>query len=90
MATPGNHEVFNVLGAEVVTADGSIRNASPTENPDLFWAIRGAGPGLFCVVTKLHLKTYPLPKAIVGNTLTFAFNDLQDVRRRPRGYWPAS
>lgn len=75
----GEMSVFNILGAEVVTADGSVRTASPSENADLFWAVRGGGPGLFCVVTKLYLKAYPLPDAIVGNTLTFSFRDLPDV-----------
>ncbi len=75
----GEMSAFNILAAEVVTADGSIRIASPSENADLFWAARGGGPGLFCVVTKLYLKAYPLPGAIVGNTLTFAFRDLPDV-----------
>ena len=75
----GEMSVFNILGVEVVTADGSIRAASPSENADLYWAVRGGGPGLFCVVTKLYLKAYPLPGAIVGNTLTFAFRDLHDV-----------
>ena len=75
----GTMSVFNILAAEVVTADGAIRTASAQENPDLFWAVRGGGPGLFGVVTRLHLKVYPLPAAIVGNTLTFAFTDLVDV-----------
>jgi FAD/FMN-containing dehydrogenase len=75
----GTMSVFNILAAEVVTADGSIRTASLEENSDLFWAVRGGGPGLFGVVTKLHLKVYPLPRAIVGNTLTFPFADLEAV-----------
>jgi FAD/FMN-containing dehydrogenase len=75
----GEMSTFNIVGAEVVTADGVIRSVSARENPELFWALRGAGPGLFFVVTKLHLKAYDLPQAIVGNTLTFAFNDIEDV-----------
>lgn len=75
----GLMSTFNILAAEIVTADGSIRQASPTENPDLYWSLRGGGPGLYAVVTRLFLKTYELPRAIVHNTITFAFRDLRDV-----------
>ena len=70
---------FNILSAEIVTATGEILTAGPEEHPDLYWAIRGGGPGLFGVVTKLRLKAYPLPAAIVGNTWTFRFRDIEDV-----------
>ncbi|MEP7242716.1 MAG: FAD-binding oxidoreductase [Gammaproteobacteria bacterium] len=75
----GGMSVFNVLAAEVVTADGEVRNVSPTENPDLYWAVRGGGPGLFAVVTRLDLQAYDLPKAIVGTTLSFRFSDMAEV-----------
>jgi FAD/FMN-containing dehydrogenase len=75
----GLMSAFNILAAEVVTADGRIRHASPTENPDLYWSLRGGGPGLYGVVTQLFLKAYELPRAIVHNTITFAFRDLRDV-----------
>lgn len=75
----GLMSTFNILGAQVVTADGRIRHASATENPDLFWSLRGGGPGLYGVVTRLFLKTYELPRAIVHNTITFGFQDLPDV-----------
>lgn len=75
----GGLSVFNIKAAEVVTADGNVRMASPTENPDLYWALRGGGPGLFAVVTKFHLQLYDLPKTIAGTTLSFRFADLEDV-----------
>lgn len=34
-----------VLALEVVTADGRFIHADPQEHEDLFWAIRGGGPG---------------------------------------------
>lgn len=34
-----------ILALEVVTADGRFVHADPEENADLFWAIRGGGPG---------------------------------------------
>jgi len=38
--------VDNLLGAQIVTADGQVLHASADENPDLFWAIRGGGGNL--------------------------------------------
>lgn len=59
----------NLLSAEVVTADGQIRRASRTENPDLFWAIRGAGHN-FGVVTEFTYRLHPVGPAVFGG-LTF-------------------
>jgi FAD/FMN-containing dehydrogenase len=35
------------LSVQVVTADGKFLTASPDENDDLFYALRGGGPGMF-------------------------------------------
>ena len=42
---------------KVVTADGQLLSASKTQNPDLFWAIRGAGSN-FGIVTSATYKVY--------------------------------
>jgi FAD/FMN-containing dehydrogenase len=49
-----------LLEAEVVTADGEVRIANASTNPDLFWALKGGGGGTFGVVTRLTLKTHEL------------------------------
>ena len=59
----------NLLEAEVVTADGAVRTANAAQNPDLFWALKGGGGGTFGAVTRLTLRTHPLP-AYVGAVRT--------------------
>ena len=64
----------NLLEAEIVTADGTVRVANAFQNPDLFWALKGGGGGTFGVVTRLTLLTHELPDYIgaVGATITAA------------------
>jgi len=49
----------HVRGAEVVLADGRIVRADRENNPDLFWALRGAGANMGAV-TSLDLEAKPL------------------------------
>jgi hypothetical protein len=51
----------SLLEAEVVTADGQVRIANASTNPDLFWALKGGGGGTFGVVTRMTLRTHELP-----------------------------
>ena len=55
----------SVVSARVVTATGRVLAASATENPDLFWAIRG-GTGNFGVVTDLRFRLYPVTHVYGG------------------------
>lgn len=56
----------STLAFEVVTMDGACVYASETENPDLFWALRGGGGG-FGIVTALEIKLYPVTQVYGGN-----------------------
>ena len=49
----------NVQSLQIVTADGQVRTASASTNPDLFWACRGGGGGNFGVVTSFTFRTHP-------------------------------
>ncbi|WP_369257318.1 FAD-binding protein [Streptomyces sp. R35] len=51
----------NLLGVELVTADGTTVLATDHENAELFWALHGGG-GNFGVATALTLKLHPLPE----------------------------
>ncbi|MFJ4007146.1 FAD-binding oxidoreductase [Streptomyces sp. NPDC090023] len=53
--------------ATLVTADGKTLTADARENPDLFWALRGAGNGNFGVVTELRFTTHPAPQAVTAS-----------------------
>jgi len=50
-----------LVGAQVVLADGSVVDCDHDHEPDLFWALRGAGGGQFGVVTSLRFDTVPEP-----------------------------
>lgn len=50
----------NVASYEVVTSTGEIVTATPSQNPDLYWALRGGGNN-FGIVVKFELETFPLP-----------------------------
>lgn len=51
----------SLLEAEVVTADGVVRIANAGTNADLFWGLKGGGGGSLGVVTRVTVKTHPLP-----------------------------
>jgi FAD/FMN-containing dehydrogenase len=50
--------IDNLRRVELVTADGRLVAASESENPELFWAIRGAGAN-FGVVTMFEFELHP-------------------------------
>ncbi|KAJ9260319.1 CAZyme family AA7 [Paecilomyces variotii] len=59
-----------VLEWEVVTADGDLVTASPSENADLYWALAGGGGGTYGVVLSMTSKAYPELQTATAN-LTF-------------------
>lgn len=75
--------IDHLVGAEVVTADGRIVEASAEQNADLFWALRGGG-GNFGVVTRFDFQARPLPgiayaRYSVGDDAALALRTLRDI-----------
>ena len=62
--------VDRLVGAEVVLASGCIVTCSATSEPDLFWALRGAGHA-FGVVTKFVFRAVAQPEPVYGGTVFF-------------------
>lgn len=57
--------IDSLLAAEMVTPDGEVRLVDESNDPDLFWAIRGGG-GNFGVVTRLQYRLHPVDTVTGG------------------------
>lgn len=69
--------VDQVIGAEIVTADGRVLAANQNENADLFWALRGGG-GNFGVVTHLDFAAHRLGDVHFG-PIAYKLDDLKQL-----------
>jgi FAD/FMN-containing dehydrogenase len=57
--------IDDVLGAEVVTADGELLEVDQDTHPELFWALRGGG-GNFGVATRLRFRLHEIDEVVGG------------------------
>ena len=76
--------IDNLLAADVVLANGEFVVASPEENADLFWALRGGG-GNFGVVTSFLFRAHPLRTVIAGPML-WKMSEAADVMKWYRDF----
>lgn len=71
--------VGSIEAIEMVTSEGKMITASKTENPEYFWAARGAGCGLFAVALRYHLNLYDLPSNITCSSYYFPIGEYAAV-----------
>ncbi len=77
--------VDNVRAMDVVTAEGELVHASPEENPELFWALRG-GSGNFGVVTSFEFDLHPVGPEILAGQVVHPFEEAQAVLRQYKSF----
>ena len=75
----------NLVGADVVTADGRLVHASETENADLLWGLRG-GSSNFGIVTSFEFQLHPVGPIVLAGMLIHLMENAADVARAYRDY----
>jgi FAD/FMN-containing dehydrogenase len=69
----------NLIGAELVTADGEVLGVDDDSHPDLMWALRGGG-GNYGVVTTFTYRVHPLGN-VTGGLIAHPFEAAPEVLR---------
>ena len=69
----------SIVTVELVDGLGRLRRASATENPQLFWALRGGG-GDFGIITRMEVALHPAPE-LYGGRLLWPIEQMGEVLR---------
>lgn len=75
----------SLMSADIVTADGELSMASSSENPDLFWGVRGGG-GNFGVVTSFEYQLHSIGPMVLGGMLVHRAGDAPALLRFHREF----
>jgi len=79
----------NLVGADLVTADGRLVHTSETENPELLRGLRGGG-GNFGIVTQLEYELHPVGPIVYAGPIFFPADASADLLRRFREWAPGA
>jgi FAD/FMN-containing dehydrogenase len=85
LSRPLGLTIDSLVSADVVITPGRLVRASPLENPDLFWAIRGGG-GNFGVVTSFEFKLHPVGPEVLAGLVVHPIDAAADVLRFYRDF----
>jgi FAD/FMN-containing dehydrogenase len=77
--------IDNLESVELVTAAGEIVRASASENPDLFWALRG-GSGNFGVVTRFEYRLHPVGPDLLSGLIVYPISEAKSVLQKYREF----
>ncbi len=72
--------IDQLLSVEMITADGELVKASETENPELFWGVRGGG-GNFGIVTEFEFRLVPVGPVVLAGPIFWPIEDSPDLLR---------
>lgn len=72
--------IDQLLSVDMVTAAGEVVTASPQQNPDLFWGVRGGG-GNFGIVTEFEFRLSPLGPEVMAGPVFWLMEDAPQVLR---------
>ena len=76
----------NLVGADLLTANGQLMHVTDDTNPELMWALRGAGAN-FGVVTSFEFRVHPIPPLMMAGLLVVPNDDAAaDVAQAARDY----
>ena len=72
--------IDRLISADLITADGEFVKVSATENPDLFWGIRGGG-GNFGIVTEFEFALEAVGPTVLGGPIIWPMDQAAEVLR---------
>ncbi|MEO3431202.1 FAD-binding oxidoreductase [Pelagibius sp. CAU 1746] len=76
--------IDNLVSVDVVLASGDMVRASETENPDLFWALRGGG-GNFGIVTAFEFRLHQVGPEVLSGLVVHPLEDAVELLQAYRG-----
>jgi FAD/FMN-containing dehydrogenase len=76
--------IDQLLSVDLITAEGEFVKASASENPELFWGLRGGG-GNFGIVTEFEFRLNPVGPIVLAGPIFWLIEESRKVSSMPTG-----